>query len=102
MRCRVESCDTLCTGGKCAWNACIDGDNDCLRQLAGAKCMVDPRWCPEAALRCAPCRGPDLTCPPNATCADKPSADGTRRCIPARAKNGDGAPTDLSRSGQTR
>jgi hypothetical protein len=47
----IESCDTLCTGGKCAWNACIDGDNDCLRQLAGAKCMVDPRWCAEAALR---------------------------------------------------
>lgn len=51
---RVESCDTLCSGGKCAWNACIDGDTECVRRLAGAKCMVDPKWCAEAALRCAP------------------------------------------------
>jgi L-ascorbate oxidase len=79
---KIESCDTLCSGGKCAWNACADGDDDCLRQLTGAKCMVDPRWCPEAALRCTPCRGDDLTCPPNAACADKPSADGVRRCLP--------------------
>jgi len=86
---KVEACDTLCSGGKCAWNVCIDGDNDCLRLLTGAKCMVDARWCPEAALRCTPCKGTDKTCPPNAMCADKPSADGVLRCLPGHAKNGD-------------
>jgi L-ascorbate oxidase len=79
---KVEPCDTLCSGGKCAWNVCVPGDNDCLRQLAGAKCMVDPKWCREAALRCTPCKGTDKTCPANATCSDKPSADGLQRCLP--------------------
>lgn len=53
----VESCDTLCAGGRCAWNACADGDGDCLRQVTGAKCMFDPRWCPEAARLCASAKG---------------------------------------------
>ena len=79
---KAESCDTLCSGGKCAWNVCSDGDNDCLRQLTGAKCMIDARWCPEAGLRCTPCAGADKTCPPDATCADEPSADGLLRCLP--------------------
>ena len=79
---KAESCDTLCSGGKCAWNACIAGDNDCLRRLTGAKCMIDARWCPEAGLRCTPCAGADKTCPPDATCADEASADGLLRCLP--------------------
>ncbi|MFL6203288.1 MAG: multicopper oxidase family protein [Thermoanaerobaculia bacterium] len=54
---KAEACDTLCAGGRCAWDACAEGDDDCLRQVAGAKCMIDPRWCPEAARRCASVKG---------------------------------------------
>jgi len=85
---KVESCATECSGGECAWDACAEGDDDCLRRLAGAKCMVDPTWCAEAALRCTPCKGEDQTCPPNAACAAEPSADGQRRCVPSSPRAG--------------
>lgn len=81
---KAESCDTLCAGGRCEWDACAEGDGDCLRQVTGAKCMFDAKWCPEAALRCTPCKGDGKTCPPNATCADTPGADGLLRCLPGR------------------
>lgn len=39
---------------------------------------------PAPALRCTPCKGDGKNCPPNATCGDKPGADGVLRCLPGR------------------
>jgi len=78
---QAESCDTLCDGGPCNWNECADDDVDCQRRLLATKCLLQPEYCAEAALRCEPC-GEDRACPDGATCSDG-SSDGVARCVPA-------------------
>ncbi len=79
----TESCDTLCDGGPCAWDVCAEGDSACEKALTGAQCFLDPTKCPEAALRCAPCLGEDMTCPPDARCdLEAEHYDGVSRCVP--------------------
>ncbi len=84
---KTESCDTLCDGGPCEWDACRPGDNDCLRAVTGARCMVDPSQCPEAALRCTPCKASAPVCPPESYCAAEASPDGQKRCLPGCLEN---------------
>ena len=95
----VTSCDTLCSGGPCAWNVCAEGDTDCERALAGTRCMVDPMECPEAALRCLPCESAQMSCPPDAHCADRASPDGLRRCVPGCTQNTDCSPAGACKEG---
>lgn len=79
----TEPCDTLCSGGPCRWDVCADDDNACVKAVTGAQCAVDPSRCPEAALRCLPCRGDDLSCPPESRCdLETAHFDGVERCIP--------------------
>lgn len=77
----TESCDTLCDGGPCGWNTCAEGDHDCERGLVATKCLLDPAYCPEAALRCTPC-DEETSCPPAATCSEQEALDGQTRCVP--------------------
>jgi L-ascorbate oxidase len=91
----VEDCDTLCNGGPCTWRDCAEGDTDCEKSRAFASCFADPTHCPEALLRCTTCRGEDLTCPPEAHCADTPNEDGELRCVPGCEIDEQCPPTDV-------
>ncbi|GMV42554.1 MAG: hypothetical protein AMXMBFR64_42700 [Myxococcales bacterium] len=95
-----ESCDTLCSGGKCAWNVCAAGDTDCERALAGTECFLDPSRCPEAILRCTPCQGDSMSCPPDAFCAETPSPDGVQRCVPGCTEDSHCPPTAACKGGE--
>jgi len=77
----VEDCDTLCDGWPCNWNRCAADDDDCGRRLVATKCLFEPEFCPEAALRCRPCDD-GRPCPAGASCAVT-SSDGVARCVPA-------------------
>ncbi|GMV43818.1 MAG: hypothetical protein AMXMBFR64_55340 [Myxococcales bacterium] len=86
-----ESCETLCSGGPCRWDGCAEGDTDCERALTGTECFLDPAKCPEAVLRCTPCQE-DMSCPPDAHCAETASPDGVQRCVPGCLADTDCAP----------
>ena len=75
-----EDCDTLCDGGLCSWNACAADDDECNRRLLATKCLLDAKYCEEAALRCRPCDD-DGSCPAGASCGAT-SSDGASRCVP--------------------
>jgi hypothetical protein len=78
---QTEDCDTLCSGGKCGWKECAEGDDDCLRALEATECLLDPSRCPDALLRCTTC-DEENACPPAASCSEEPNLDGKTRCVP--------------------
>ena len=78
----VEACDTLCDGVACDWRTCAPDDAACERERAVTECAFDPTKCPEAALRCTPCVGPMMACPPGSSCGDVPDLDDELRCVP--------------------
>lgn len=94
-----QSCDTLCSGGPCKWDHCAAGDTDCERARTGTECFLDPSKCPEAALRCMPCKGDSMSCPPDAHCAETASPDGINRCVPGCAADTDCPPTHACTAG---
>ena len=97
-----EDCDTLCDGAPCGWDTCAPGDTDCERAVALTTCLVDPDNCPEAIVRCAPCMGDDMTCPPSAYCADEPGLDGVSRCVPGCRGDADCADLEACVDGECR
>lgn len=87
-----EACDTLCAGGKCAWQDCAPNDDNCKRALAATRCALDPSTCPEALLRCTPCD--TMSCPPGAHCRTDEDPDGQLRCAPGCVADTDCPVTD--------
>ncbi len=77
----TEDCDTLCSGGKCGWQDCAEGDTSCERALAATECLLDPSICPEAVVRCTPCSA-NMSCPPGGYCGEVPDESGQQRCVP--------------------
>jgi hypothetical protein len=98
----TEDCDTLCDGGKCGWNTCAAGDDNCERGLVATKCLVNPadpsQPCPEALLRCTSCSS-SQSCPPDAHCSDAVALDNQTRCAPGCVDANDCAITDTCTAG---
>ncbi|MEZ4473789.1 MAG: multicopper oxidase domain-containing protein [bacterium] len=90
----VESCDTLCNGQPCHWQACQPGDHDCERARALTACLLNPENCPDAAVRCVSCEDGGMGCPPGSYCTGEPDADGVTRCVPGCQQNTDCLPVE--------
>ncbi len=90
----TESCDDLCSGGRCGWNVCAPGDEGCERALTATLCLFDPARCAEAAVRCTPCDDETQTCGPASRCGEDPDFGGQRRCVPGCAADTDCPITD--------
>ncbi len=89
----TESCDTLCSGGKCDWKTCASGDDDCRRKLIATECALDPTMCPEASVRCTSC-GSGTSCPAASHCSSAADDDGAKRCIPGCTSDAECAITE--------